>query len=472
MRNANTSSLVGEVPFVAAYPELWIANDDDYERAVSLLAEYRSGPSPGGTPDWTCPACRETVPGNFASCWNCETLRPDGAQIPPPETPAPLPPPASSRAPLTVTCVILAALVFAWKLVAPAQVFSFLAPDAFAIYGGRWDALLGSVFVHADFMHLAFNLYWLWVFGSVLEANLKRGLWLLLFLSTAVFSSATQLAFGDGSTGIGLSGAIYGLFGFLWLAGPRFPAFAAVLTPNRKMLLLGWLVICFGLTYLKVYPVANAAHVGGLVAGSLLGWAFCRSRKDALRAGIAFLVLAFASVLYAPWSLAFQVATASALLKKGEMDRALLWLEPAAQADGYLAGWAAYCLAHVRETQGNYSAAAKAYETAVQKSEKSAELLNAYAWLLATAPAANVRDGKKALELARKAADLTGWKEPVILDTVAAACAETGDFDSAVKWQTAAVESGLNDEEVHRHLKLYQQRKPVRDPAEAAPRTP
>jgi hypothetical protein len=119
MRNANTSSLVGEVPFVAAYPELWIANDDDYERAVSLLAKYRSSPLSRGAPDWTCPACQETVPGNFATCWNCETPRPEGAQTPSPENPPPLSPASPACAPLTLTCAIVATLVFAWKLVAP-----------------------------------------------------------------------------------------------------------------------------------------------------------------------------------------------------------------------------------------------------------------------------------------------------------------------------------------------------------------
>jgi hypothetical protein len=113
----------------------------------------------------------------------------------------------------------------------------------------------------------------------------------------------------------------------------------------------------------------------------------------------------------------------------------------------------------------------KAYETAVQKSEKDAELLNSYAWLLATAPEASVRNGKKALKLALEAADLTGWKDAIILDTLAAAYAETGDFDSAVKWQTAAIGLGLNGEEIHQHLELYLQRKPCRDPAPTAPRT-
>jgi hypothetical protein len=81
-----------------------------------------------------------------------------------------------------------------------------------------------------------------------------------------------------------------------------------------------------------------------------------------------------------------------------------------------------------------------------------------------------VRDGKKAVELALKSAELTNWKEPGIVDTVAAAYAEAGDFASAVKWQTTVVER-LNRDDVRQHLKLYQQGKPLRDSTPDAPRT-
>jgi serine/threonine protein kinase len=61
--------------------------------------------------------------------------------------------------------------------------------------------------------------------------------------------------------------------------------------------------------------------------------------------------------------------------------------------------------------------------------------LNAHAWRQATHPAAEVRDGPRAIENATKACELSDWKNPEHVDTLAAAYAEVGDFASAVEWQ-------------------------------------
>ena len=58
--------------------------------------------------------------------------------------------------------------------------------------------------------------------------------------------------------------------------------------------------------------------------------------------------------------------------------------------------------------------------------------LNNLAWLLATYPADEIRDGKRAVELAKKATALPGGEVPLVLRTVAAAYAEAGDFPNAV----------------------------------------
>jgi WD40 repeat protein/serine/threonine protein kinase len=96
-------------------------------------------------------------------------------------------------------------------------------------------------------------------------------------------------------------------------------------------------------------------------------------------------------------------------------------------------------------------------------------MLNYLAWLQATSPRAELRDGTKAIEYATKACELTNWKNAGYVDTLAAACAEAGDFGSAVKWQKEAINLLTKEEltewqaEFEERLKLYQSGWPYRE---------
>ncbi len=85
--------------------------------------------------------------------------------------------------------------------------------------------------------------------------------------------------------------------------------------------------------------------------------------------------------------------------------------------------------------QGNDALALQDLNHSIQLDPKYKPAYNELAWLLATSPLANLRDGKKAVEYATKACELSEWKDPHIVDTLAAAYAESGDFDNAVKWE-------------------------------------
>ena len=93
---------------------------------------------------------------------------------------------------------------------------------------------------------------------------------------------------------------------------------------------------------------------------------------------------------------------------------------------------------------------------------------NNIAWVLATHPQKKVRDGAKARDYANKACAMTGFRSANILDTLAAACAECGDFDEAVKWQKKALASpnGLPAKEIKNaqlRLKLYENHQAYRE---------
>jgi WD40 repeat protein/tetratricopeptide (TPR) repeat protein/tRNA A-37 threonylcarbamoyl transferase component Bud32 len=95
--------------------------------------------------------------------------------------------------------------------------------------------------------------------------------------------------------------------------------------------------------------------------------------------------------------------------------------------------------------------------------------LNQLAWVQATCPAAEVRNGAEAVKNATRACELTQWKEAQYVDTLAAAYSETGDFDSAVKWQKKAISLLTKEDpaewpgEFDERLKLYESGKPYRE---------
>jgi len=106
------------------------------------------------------------------------------------------------------------------------------------------------------------------------------------------------------------------------------------------------------------------------------------------------------------------------------------------------------------------------FQAGIKLKPKDADFLNDLAWYLATSPQTNEHDGKAAVEFATKACELTKWRNPDYLNTLAAACAESGDFDAAVKWQTKAIEllaDPKEKEDYRTRLKLYQEKKPYRE---------
>jgi hypothetical protein len=69
IRNEHLGSIMGEMPFQEAWPELWIKNDLDYDRACELLDESIKYESPSRP--WRCRKCGAENEGQFAACWKC-----------------------------------------------------------------------------------------------------------------------------------------------------------------------------------------------------------------------------------------------------------------------------------------------------------------------------------------------------------------------------------------------------------------
>jgi Tfp pilus assembly protein PilF len=119
---------------------------------------------------------------------------------------------------------------------------------------------------------------------------------------------------------------------------------------------------------------------------------------------------------------------------------------------------------------GRRGDAASDYERALKLQPHDVGILNNFAWVLATAPEDKLRDGHRALALATSACRRTEYKQDYILSTLAAAYAETGDFDSARKWAARAVEAKPSEhaeasrkDELKKELESYKANKPWRE---------
>ena len=117
---------------------------------------------------------------------------------------------------------------------------------------------------------------------------------------------------------------------------------------------------------------------------------------------------------------------------------------------------------------GEHESAIADYELALENDPDNDGILNNFAWVLATSTIDEVRDGEHSLELALRACEVTEYEESHILSTLAAAYAETGDFEKAREWAAKAVELGQEDrpdivEQLEQELASYEKEEPWRE---------
>jgi tetratricopeptide (TPR) repeat protein len=114
---------------------------------------------------------------------------------------------------------------------------------------------------------------------------------------------------------------------------------------------------------------------------------------------------------------------------------------------------------------GKHAEAIADYEKALKLDPEDSGVLNNLSWVLSTSPDDKIRNGKRALDLALKACEVTQYKKAHILSTLAAAYAEMGDFKTAIKWSQKAVEFGSAEEQeaLQKELDSYRAEKPFRE---------
>jgi membrane associated rhomboid family serine protease len=176
---------------------------------------------------------------------------------------------AATGAVVTKTLIAINVAVF---LVSIAQGSGGLQPaDSFVrdwalrapeVADGEWYRLVTSAFLHANLLHLAFNMLMLWWFGQALEAALGRGRFVGVYLVSALAGSAGALLLSPDSYTLGASGAVFGILG------------AGLILERRQIYVFGGgalVVILLNLAFTFLGPgnISVGGHLGGLIGGML-----------------------------------------------------------------------------------------------------------------------------------------------------------------------------------------------------------
>lgn len=189
-------------------------------------------------------------------------------------------------APVTLCFIALSlcgfALVYLMQSLPMMGLLSFLPFEVqgdrlvFAEMGTQYWRLVTPIFLHDGWLHIAFNCLWLWELGRRIEAVMGHFNTLMLCLFIAVVSNVSQFVYGGPGLFGGMSGVVYGLLGFAWVAPFLNPAWAIQPRRGIMLFLVGWLLLCLAgvVETLGFGRIANAAHVGGLLCGGALGLIF------------------------------------------------------------------------------------------------------------------------------------------------------------------------------------------------------
>lgn len=135
---------------------------------------------------------------------------------------------------------------------------------------GQVWRLVTPIFLHFGIMHLVMNMFALYYFGNFIESRRGPVLLGVMVLILAIFSNMMQYQLSPGQSPMfgGMSGVIYGLFGYLWVKTLADPTAGMNLQPSTIFIMMFFFVICFtGM----LGPIANVAHAAGLFGGAMMG---------------------------------------------------------------------------------------------------------------------------------------------------------------------------------------------------------
>lgn len=158
-------------------------------------------------------------------------------------------------------------------------------------FGGEWYRLVTSGFLHYGIIHLGFNMYLLYMLGQMLEPNLGRVRFLLVYVASLLGGSAGALSLEPNGLTAGASGAVFGLMGLAFV-GSYLHGVNPLNTSIGTLLMLNLF-----LTFMLRDQISVGGHLGGAVTGAVCAFAVMAPRQRNVPRWVGYAVPAAAIVL-------------------------------------------------------------------------------------------------------------------------------------------------------------------------------
>jgi len=244
--------------------EIWVAEEDQVGLAISYVEDFNSNPT-----DPKFSSTKKNIPDTEPSPnskkrrfveFNLRDKWKDGDR---------------NQGAITLSLIITCVAVFLisgmgqnTELVGGFFISEKLDGQLSEFSSGEIWRLFTPIFLHFNFLHILFNMFWLYDLGSQIEKRKGSKFFVTFILLLALASNLTQFVLSGPAFG-GMSGVVYGLFGYVWVKTRLDPADGFRLDPMVAMIMFGFFLISFTGVF---GGIANWAHTGGLAIG--LAWGY------------------------------------------------------------------------------------------------------------------------------------------------------------------------------------------------------
>lgn len=197
---------------------------------------------------------------------------------------------------VTYSIILLNIIVFMLSLLDYNMIINYFANYYINVKNGEIYRLLTACFVHANFLHIFFNMYALYYIGPMVEKYYGKLKYLLIYLGSGIMGSLFSVVLSN-NVSIGASGAIFGLFGSMLYFGYKYRAtLDGFVRSGIIPVLFINLILGFIVPNIDVY-----GHIGGLIGGLLLSYivgVYRKGKKKNTLNGLIIITLLIASLSY------------------------------------------------------------------------------------------------------------------------------------------------------------------------------